>query len=92
MSPYKLHHDRVQLEGLSSDLLVRSHGRNLKDIGHASDGALPVYGRHRIAVVDFNLVGIHFLHSGALAGSAGSGGRATALLFLSFEELVIELF
>src|SRR5262249_61972454 len=59
VSPYKLHHDRVQLEGLSPDLLERSHSRNSKDFGHASDSAAPIYGRHRIAMVDFNFLWIH---------------------------------
>src|SRR5262249_31896836 len=59
VSPYKLHHDRVQLEGLSPDLLERSHSRNSKDFGHASDSAAPIYARHRIAMVDFNFLWIH---------------------------------
>ena len=87
MSPYKLHHDRVQLEGLSPNLLVRSLSRNSKDVGYASDSASSVYGRHRIAVIDFNLVRIHFLHSGALAGFAGSGessGKPRGIQYLDF--------
>src|SRR5262249_42216852 len=59
VSPYKLHHDRVQLEGLSPALLVGSHSRNSKDFGHARDSAAPIYGRHRIAMVDFDFLWIH---------------------------------
>src|SRR5262249_21089416 len=59
VSPCKLHHDRVQLEGLSPDLLERSHSRNSKDFGHASDSAAPIYARHRIAMVDFNFLWFH---------------------------------
>ena len=61
MSPYKPHHDRVELEGLSPDLLIRGHSRNSKELRHPSDGAPSVYGRHRIAVVDFNVLWIHLL-------------------------------
>src|SRR6516225_8795028 len=63
--PYKPHHDRVQLERLRSPLLVRGQSRSSKELGHPSDGAASLYGRHRIPVVDFNFVSIHLLHSGA---------------------------
>src|SRR5260370_36095200 len=48
MSPYEPHHDRVQFEGLRPP--VRGHSRNSKELGHPSDGAASLYGRHRIAV------------------------------------------
>ena len=70
MSPYKPHHHGVQLKGLNLVFLVRRHGRNFKEVRHPSDDASSIYGRHRIAVVDFNFVSIHLLHSGAYAVSA----------------------
>ena len=65
MSPYKPDHRGVQLKGLNLVFLVRRHGRNFKEVRHPSDGASSIYGRHRIAVVDFNFVSIRWLHSGA---------------------------
>ncbi len=41
--------------GLGSALLVRGHSRNSKQVGDPRDGAAPLHGRHRIAVVDFKL-------------------------------------
>jgi hypothetical protein len=74
MSPYKPHHDRVQLEGLIPDLVVRRHSCNSEEVGHPSDGAASIYGHHRIAVAEFNLVSIHLLHSGACVVWGGVAG------------------
>ena len=77
MSPYKPHHRGVQLKGLNLVFLVRRHRRNFKEVRHPSDGASSVYGRHRIAVVDFNFVSIHLLHCDAYR-EGGTPFRATA--------------
>jgi hypothetical protein len=61
VSPYKPHHERVELESLSPDFLLRGHSCNFKEVGHPSDGASSIYGHHRIAVVDFNFASIHFV-------------------------------
>src|SRR5204863_5970107 len=71
VSPYKPHHGRVQREGLRpAEILVCGHSRHIKELCHPSDSAAASYGRHGIAVVDFNLVWAHLLHSGAYAVSA----------------------
>jgi len=62
VSPYKPHHDRVQLKGLSSFPLIRGHSRTSKQLRHPSDGAASVYGRHRIATIRSNFVLLHLLH------------------------------
>jgi hypothetical protein len=74
VSPYKPHHERVELEGLSPDLLLRSDSRNFKEVGHPSDGPSSIYGRHRIAVVDFNFASIHFVAHLRLVGFGEVGG------------------
>jgi hypothetical protein len=74
MTPYKLHHDRVQLEGLIPDLVVRRHSCNSEELGHPSDGVASIYGHHRIAVAEFNLVSIHLLHSDACVIWGGAVG------------------
>src|SRR5436190_23649099 len=61
---------------------VRGHGRNFKELGHPSDGAGSIYGRHRIAVIDFNFVWTHLLHSGAyvVLGKSGGGGKRRSVI------------
>jgi hypothetical protein len=61
---------------------VRGHGRNFKELGHPSDGAASIYGRHRIAVIDFNFVWTHLLHSGAyvVLRKSGGGGKRRSVI------------
>ena len=82
MSPYKPHHRGVQLKGLNLVFLVRRYGRNFKEVRHPSDGTSSIYRRHRIAVVDFNFVSIHLLHSGAYpeGGTLAGDGKYGSIM------------
>jgi hypothetical protein len=45
MTPYKPHHNRIQLKGLTApDLVVCGHSRNSKELGYPSDGRRPFTG------------------------------------------------
>ena len=62
VSPYILHRRRVQLERLVP-FRICSRSRNLEELRHPRDGAASIYGRHRIAAIDFNFVSVHLVHS-----------------------------
>src|ERR1700751_755712 len=95
MSPYKPYHDRVQLQRLIPHLVVRRHRCNSEELGHPSDGAASIYGHHRIALVEFNLVSIHLLHSSEAerrATARESSKRDSVPLAKVVTQIVTQLF